>query len=412
VLPALLAVLGHNVDRFRVRRTSRAAEGSGIWHRLATFVMRRPVPIATAVVALLIALGSPFLGVRLAGSDDRVLAPGSPARVVGDALRTEFSAFEAAAIEVVATNQSADEAAQLAAELSALMLVARVDGPGGSHAAGAQVAPPSPLSARFVSDAGYYLSVISDVDPSSEEAERLVAEIRAADPDVVVAGPAADLVDTKAALFGALPWALGIIGTATFVVLFLMFGSLLVPAKAVVLNLLSLSAAFGALVWIFQDGNLSDVLGFTATGSLDLTMPVLMFCIAFGLSMDYEVFLLSRIKEEHDAGGDNEHSVAMGLERTGRIVTAAAVLIAVVFTAFATSSVAFIKMFGVGMTLAVLVDAFLIRATLVPAFMRLAGAANWWAPRWMRRIHDRFGFSETSHLEPGPSMLEPEASPA
>jgi putative drug exporter of the RND superfamily len=183
------------------------------------------------------------------------------------------------------------------------------------------------------------------------------------------------------------------------VVLFLMFGSVLVPTKAVVLNMLSLSGTFGAMVWIFQEGNLADLLNFTPTGALDLTMPILMFCIAFGLSMDYEVFLLSRIKEEHDAGADNVTSVAMGLERTGRIVTAAAVLIAVVFVAFATSSVTMIKMFGLGMTLAVLVDAFLIRATLVPAFMRLAGEANWWAPRWLKRIHDRFGISETVDLD-------------
>jgi RND superfamily putative drug exporter len=175
-----------------------------------------------------------------------------------------------------------------------------------------------------------------------------------------------------------------------------------------VLNLLSLSAAFGSMVWIFQDGHLADVLDFTPTGALDLTMPILMFCIAFGLSMDYEVFLLSRIKEEHDAGADNVSSVAMGLERTGRIVTAAALLIAVVFVAFATSSVTMIKMFGLGMTIAVLVDAFIIRATLVPAFMRLAGSANWWAPSWLRRVYERFGISEGVELPAAPPKLDTE----
>src|SRR5439155_19140793 len=173
------------------------------------------------------------------------------------------------------------------------------------------------------------------------------------------------------------------------VVLLLMFGSLLVPVKAVVLNLLSLTATFGAMVWVFQDGHLSGPLRFTATGLLDTTTPILMFCIAFGLSMDYEVFLLSRIKEEHDHGADNVTSVAMGLERTGRIVTAAAALLSVVFIATATSHVTFIKLFGVGLTMAVLMDATLIRAALVPAFMRLAGAANWWAPAPLRRFHDR-----------------------
>ena len=223
-----------------------------------------------------------------------------------------------------------------------------------------------------------------------------------------MAGPAADLVDTKDSLFAALPWALGIIATVTFVVLFLMFGSLLVPAKAVALNMLSLSAAFGSMVWIFQEGHLSSILNFTPTGALDLTMPILMFCIAFGLSMDYEVFLLSRIKEEHDGGATNEAAVAAGLERTGRIVTAAALLIAVVFIAFATSSVTLIKMFGLGMTIAVLVDAFVVRATLVPAFMRLAGSANWWAPRWMRSLHDRFGISERVVPDPVPPKLKSE----
>jgi RND superfamily putative drug exporter len=182
-------------------------------------------------------------------------------------------------------------------------------------------------------------------------------------------------------------------------VLFIQFGSVIIPIKAVILNLLSLSATFGAMVWVFQDGHLSGALDFTAIGSIDSTTPILMFCIAFGLSMDYEVFLLSRIKEEYDRTGDNELSVARGLERTGRIVTAAALLIAVVFIAFATSNITFIKLFGVGLTLAVLMDAFLIRGTLVPAFMRLAGSWNWWAPAPLRRLHDRIGISEHIDLD-------------
>jgi RND superfamily putative drug exporter len=200
-------------------------------------------------------------------------------------------------------------------------------------------------------------------------------------------------------VFERLPWAIGLVAVTTFVVLFMLFGSLLVPLKALVLNFLSLTATFGAMVWIFQEGNGSGLLDFTATGDIAVAMPILMFCIAFGLSMDYEVFLLSRIKEEHDRGSDTVTSVAMGLERTGRIVTAAAVLIAVVFIAFATGHVSFMKMFGVGLTLAVLVDAFLIRSTLVPAFMRLAGDANWWAPGPLRRFHQRFGVSEHVDLD-------------
>jgi len=176
-----------------------------------------------------------------------------------------------------------------------------------------------------------------------------------------------------------------------------------------VINVLSLTATFGAMVWIFQDGNLSGFLDFTPTGTLDISTPILMFCIAFGLSMDYEVFLLSRIKEEHDRTGDNTASVALGLERTGRIVTAAALLISVVFLAFATSAVTFIKLFGLGLALAVLMDAFVIRATLVPAFMRLAGEANWWAPAPLRRIYERFGISEGDTVISLDDQPEPEA---
>ena len=396
VLPALLAVLGPRVEKLRVRKL-RSNTSTGAWHRIALTVMRRPIPIATVAIALLVFLGLPFLGVQFGQADDRVLPPGSEARVVGDLLRSEFSGFDSSPIDVVALGLA--DPAQVdgfAAELSTLEGVARVDALTGTYVGGAAVVAPGPASLRFAAPTGTYLQVIPAVDPGSTEAESIVEEIRQMEAPVAVAvtGPTASLVDSKEAIFSDLPLAVAIIGVVTFVVLFLMFGSILVPAKAVVLNLLSLSATFGSMVWIFQEGHLSNLLGFTATGHLDLTMPILMFAIAFGLSMDYEVFLLSRIKEEYDRTGDNVASVAAGLERTGRVVTSAAVLIAVVMIAFAVSGVTFMKMFGIGMTLAVLVDAFVVRATLVPAFMRLAGRANWWAPRFLRRIHDRFGFSE------------------
>jgi RND superfamily putative drug exporter len=243
------------------------------------------------------------------------------------------------------------------------------------------------------------MSVVPDFPVASPEGEKLVTEIRDLDLpiDVAVEGQAAGLVDSKAAIGRSLPWAIAIIIIATFVLLFMMAGSLLVPLKALILNFLSLTATFGAMVWIFQDGNLSDPLGFTATGTIDISMPILMFCIAFGLSMDYEVFLLTRIKEEYDQVGDNESSVALGLERTGKIITAAALLLSITFFAFGTSDVSFIKMFGIGLGLAVLMDATIVRAFLVPAFMKLAGNANWWAPRPLRRFHDRFGLKERSH---------------
>jgi RND superfamily putative drug exporter len=228
---------------------------------------------------------------------------------------------------------------------------------------------------------------------------------------MMVGGQTAMLVDSKHDLFGRLPIALGLIGGITFIVLFLMFGSLLVPLKALVLNILSLTATFGAMVWVFQEGHLSSFLHFTPTGLLDSTSPILMFCIAFGLSMDYEVFLLSRIKEEHDSGRGTVGSVAMGLEHTGRLVTAAAALIAVVFLAFSTSNITFIKLFGIGLALAVVLDATVIRATLVPAFMRLAGEANWWAPATLRRFHDRFGFSESAGIDVTDEVLRDAAKP-
>ena len=410
VLPALLAVVGWRVDALDVRRAilrrehRQPAVGEGFWHRLAVVVMRRPLPIATAIIAVLLVLGAPFLGVHFGQPDDRVLPKNASSHAAAEDLRLNFASNESGSLSVVAPR--AGNAATLggritayATALSEVPGVARVDAFTGSFIAGHLVAAPQPAtSARFGTASGTWMSVVpaSTVEPESPAGERLVREVRAvpAPWKVLVGGGSARLVDGKHAIFSRVPWALGIIAVVTFVTLFLMFGSVLVPVKAVVLNLLSLSATFGAMVWIFQQGHGAGFLNFTPTGTLDTTTPILMFCVAFGLSMDYEVFLLSRIKEEHDAGADTEHSVAVGLERTGRIVTAAAALLAIVFISFATSHITFIKLFGIGLTLAVLMDATLIRGTLVPAFMRLAGNANWWAPGPLRRIYDRWGISE------------------
>jgi RND superfamily putative drug exporter len=411
LLPALLAVLGHRVDKGRVFKRRLVVDGEGIWHRVAVFVMRRPVPVATSVILLLLLLGAPFLGIRLGTPDDRVLAPGSDVRDTHQILREEFAAGEAATVQVVvpelADPASAEtDIAAYAEALSAIDGVARVDALTGSYVGGAEVVPPGAQSLRFANEGGTWLSVVPTVEPLSADGEKLVNEVRDLESPfdgVLVGGQSAAQVDSKDVVFDRLPWALGLIAVTTLVVLFLLFGSLLVPLKALVLNFLSLTATFGAMVWVFQDGHGSGLLNFTATGDIAVGMPILMFCIAFGLSMDYEVFLLSRIKEEHDNGSDTVRSVAMGLERTGRIVTAAAVLIAVVFVAFSTGNVSFMKMFGIGLTLAVLVDAFLIRSTLVPAFMRLAGNANWWAPGPLRRFHQRFGISEHVELDDQPT---------
>jgi RND superfamily putative drug exporter len=415
VLPAILILLGHRVNALTLWRRSVTPPEEGFWHRVATVVMRRPIPIATAVVALLLVLGAPFLGLRLSSPDDRVLPESADVRQVHDVLRQEFSSEEAGALSVVAPDAPdavpilRNQVDAYATRLATMPRVARVDAATGTYCGtglaeqlgcepGQHVLPPdsSPRYARFSADGATYLSVIPSVEPMSPAGQDLVHDIRDADApwDVLVTGQSAGLIDTNQSLFDRLPWALGLVAAITAVLLFMMFGSVVIPAKAIVLNVLSLTATFGAMVWIFQEGHLSGPLDFTATGSLNAAMPILMFCIAFGLSMDYEVMLLSRIKEEHDNGADSVRSVAVGLERTGRIVTAAAVLIAVVMIAFATSRVSFIKLFGVGLTLAVLTDAFLVRGTLVPAFMRLAGDWNWWAPGPLRRFHARWGVSE------------------
>nr|MDQ3293414.1 MMPL family transporter [Actinomycetota bacterium] len=415
-LPALLAALGPRVDSlsFRRRRGAAApvkAEEDGAWHRIATWVMRRPIGVATAVIAVLVFLGLPFLRVGFGLPDDRVLPEGAPGRVVSEVLRTEFASNESAALGVVLSGVAApSDVATYATALSAVDGVARVDAGAGSFIDGVQVIGPNAASARFPAEgADTWLSVVPAVEPVSPEGEALVHALRAVDApfDVLVGGSSAQLVDSKAAIFGLAPLAGLWIAASTFVLLFLVFGSVLVPLKAIVLNLLSLTATFGAMVWVFQDGNGSGFLDFTATGTLDTTTPILMFCIAFGLSMDYEVFLLSRIKEEHDRTGDNTASVALGLERTGRIVTAAAALLSVTFLAFGTSGISFIKLFGLGLALAVVMDATVVRGLLVPAFMRLAGEANWWAPSWMRRLHDRIGFDESGPSDDPVAADEP-----
>jgi RND superfamily putative drug exporter len=409
-LPALLAVLGHRVDKLAIWRRKQRTEGEGFWHRMAMTVMRRPVPIAMSVIVFLLLLGAPFLGVEFGRTDHRVLPVESQVRQTMDEIGGNFSVNNGESLQIVAVGvgDAGDQIDAYATLLSEIDGAASVEAVTGTYANGERVADPNESSARFANKHGTWLSVMPGGDTSAAEREQLVRDVRALDPpfDVEVTGPPAADIDGRESLFSRLPLAAVLIGAATFVLLFLMFGSILVPAKALVLNLLSLTATFGALVWIFQQGNLSGILDFTSTGALDVTMPILMFCIAFGLSMDYEVFLLSRIKEEYDRTGDNAASVALGLERTGRIVTAAALLLSIVFVAFATSSVIFIKLFGVGLTIAVLADATLVRATLVPAFMRLAGRANWWAPRWMRKVYDRFGITE------GESVASQTARPA
>ncbi|MBA3742097.1 efflux RND transporter permease subunit [Sporichthya sp.] len=386
VLPALLAVMGHRIDALKVPRPrlfrGGGGSGEGAWARVARGVMKRPAAVAGAVIAVLLVLGTSFLHADLGGIDSRVLPTGTESRVADETLAAQFAGDPSASIDVVVSG--ADQAGT-EAYLDRLR-----DLPG---VTGAEVAGSS--------ERGEGISRIAltfDALPTSHEAQNVVGEIRdlTAPPgaEVLVGGQSAELVDLLAGLRATLPWMALFVAVVTLLLLFAAFGSVVLPLKALVMNMLSLAAAFGAVVWIFQDGHLSGLLGFTPTGTIEATQPILMLAIAFGLSMDYEVFLLSRIREEWDRTGDNTAAVTTGLARTGGIITSAALLLIVVIGAFATSGITFIKMLGVGMVIAIVVDATVVRGLLVPATMRLLGAANWWAPTPLRRAWERYGFRE------------------
>lgn len=404
VLPALLAVAGHRINALdlrsllRGRRTTAARDAvrEGLWHRLAMAVMRRPILFTLATVALLTGLATPFAGVEFGINDHRTLPQASAGYQASEQLRTRFDSRETAATPIVLDGRVNDAAlSDYAATVSRLPHVTRVDTALGSYTRGKLVAPRSDASARFrAEDGSAWLSAVSDVEPISADGSVLVQRVRELDSPapVLVGGDSATLVDTRDSIGERLPWAALIVIAATALLLFALTGSVLIPLQAIALSVFSLTATFGAMVYVFQDGHLRGLVGdFTPTGWVDVTAPVLMFCVAYGLAMDYQVFLLSRIKEEYDRSGDNAQAVALGLERTGRLVTAAAALIAVVLGALAISGITYLKMLGVGLTLAVLVDAFIVRALLMPALMRLFGDANWWAPGWLRRIRDRLG---------------------
>ncbi|MFG2293828.1 MMPL family transporter [Streptomyces sp. NPDC048603] len=419
VVPTLLALFGTKINSLDARKLFRRGGDrgaaavlprDGFWHRTATVVMRFPLPIAAVCVVALLALGSPFTGVKFSLPDDRQLPASSQSRQVGEAVRTHFDSRAADEITVVAAGigdgrTKSGEVGDYAGRLSAVDGVASVRSSAGEYRRGARVGDPGPADRDMATEAGAYLRVLPSVETYSDSGERLVTDLRAVDAPWPVkmtgAGPA--LADTKQTLGDHLPLVLGFVAVAMFLLLFLFTGSVVLPLKALVLNVLSLSATFGAMVWVFQDGHLSGLLDFTATGALTAVAPILMFCLLFGLSMDYEVFMLSRIKEAHDAGADDTTAVAEGLQRTGGLVTAAAALMGVVTVAgLFTSTIAFQKMFALGLTLALLIDALVVRGLLLPAFMRLLGPVNWWAPGPLRRLHRRFGIAEApAPGEPG-----------
>jgi putative drug exporter of the RND superfamily len=405
VLPAVLALLGHRINSLTVWHRSVRPPADGFWSRTARGVMRRPVLVIISVAVVLGVLAAPFVHIRLGYLDDRVLAPSDHVRQVDDALRSDFGQGQTDALQVVAPRTDGATAAQQAAyavRLSMLPDVARVDSSSGIYVHGRHIAGPTSYLAQFSDGAGVWYSVVPAGDGLSASGEQLVHAIRAgpAPFPILVGGTPASLVDSTSIITHDLPAALALVVGATFLILLFLFRSIFLPVKALLLSGASLSATFGVMVWIFQEGHLSNHLDFTATGTLIDTMPILMFCVAFGLSMDYEVFLVSRMKEFHENGLDNDTAVVQGMQQTGRIITAAALLMTIIFLSLETSSIAFIKLFAVGLAFAVLLDAFVIRGLLAPAIMKLAGNANWWAPSFMRRARPR----------PRPSV--PPAAPA
>jgi len=386
VLPAVLTLLGNRVNagapKFLQRRAEADArpDAHGFWYRLSRFVMRRPLPVATLSALFLILLGLPFLQIKFNTVDPTVLPDTASAHQAYDQISTEFPPYHETPIWIDVEGGGPGAPAKVAAQ------VRRVEGV-------AEVQPPQRLAPGVTA-----LQVVSANPFASDASEATVKAIRDLQPPpettVQVSGATADFVDFQSSLAEHLPIALAIVIVSTLIVLFLMTGSVILPIKSLIMNFLNLSAVFGLLVLIFQDGRLEGFLDYSSPGAIEQTMPILLFAVAFGLSTDYAVFLLSRIKEARDNGASDSESVAIGLERTGRIVTAAALLFAVAMGAFATSQIIFIKENGVGTALAVLIDASIIRALLVPALMELLGKWNWWAPKPLRKLHERWGISE------------------
>ncbi len=431
VTPAAIALLGDRLDSLdmrrlalRILRRSRPLEPKSqpksqpkskpveewFWYRWTKFVMRHAVPIGVAVVALLLLLGAPFRDVRWGFADDRVLPTSASARQVGDQLRNDFPGDATPDITVVlpdATDLSLADLDAYAAALSRVPDVSSASSPRGTFVDG-KLQPGPPASPSGLRDRSAFLTVTTTARmysaASTTQLDRLHAVPAPAGRSVQLAGAAQGNRDSVHAIAARLPWVLAIIALITMALMFALTGSAVLPLQAVLTNTLSLTASFGALVWVFQEGHLGG-LGTAATGKIGVELPVLLFCIAFGLSMDYEVFLISRIREywhtSHRGWGANDRSVALGVAHTGRVITAAALIMTISFAALMAAQVSFMRLFGFGLTVAVLADATLVRMVLVPAFMHVLGRFNWWAPKALSRLHDRFGLGEGAGREWG-----------
>jgi RND superfamily putative drug exporter len=371
-LPPILALIGHKVDKGVIRRSAITPKEDGRWAQTARIVMKRPTAVVVLSLIILGVLASPISNIKFSQGDSRMLPADNKAAIATALMAERFPGQTGNPIEIIIRNgsESIDEINSYSAKVSKVSGVVAI-------------LPPAIIGkdVRVIA----YESML----PRTPEAQQLIHAIRAieAPKGTLVGGVAADYTDSQDGISRTLPWALGWVILSVLVLIFIFTGSIILPIKAVLLNFLSLAATMGALTWVFIDGHLQWLVGsFTVTGTLDTSIVILIAVVVFGLSMDYELFLLSRIREEHLAGKSNVESVAVGLQRSARIITAAAVLLAVVFAAFITSGVTSIKSMGFGVALAVILDATIVRGLLVPALMRLFGERNWWAPKWMQRF--------------------------
>ena len=427
VAPAAIAFLGPRIDSLDARRFGRRILGvpeplprtveQTVWYRWTKAILRRSIRVTTAVVVLLLLLGAPFLGVKWGYPDDRVLPESASSRQIGDDMRAGFGVNSLTDLAVVipdVTGVTPHDLDRYAADLSRVPDVAAVSAPGGTFSSGVRVG--ASTAPALVKDGSAFFTVATDAPLYSAASERQLDMLHAvpapAGRDVMLTGRAQINRDSAAGVADTMPKVLVVIAVITFVLLFLLTGSVVLPLKALVLNMLSLTASFGALVWVFQEGHLG-AFGTTATGTMIAHVPALLFCLAFGLSMDYEVFLISRIREYwlESGGVDNDEAVALGIARTGRVVTAAALLMALSFATLMAAQVSVMVMFGLGVTLAVLADATLVRMLLLPALMHLLGRYNWWAPAPLRAVHRRVGLRESVASRPEPVAREPEPVP-
>ena len=416
LLPALLAIVGPNIDRLSIRRTRlESAPTHGFWVTLSRAVMRRPVAVLIPTLALLLLLGSPFRHAQISSPDATILPKGLPSREAFDALTAAFGPGEVSPFIVVVdapgrifnddTLAQIHAVSQRLARNPEVVKVQSITPPGLPQplaVAAAKLqrglsATESAQGGSLANENAAVLLVYGEDLAGSDESKALLADIRRIsipNAELLVGGGTAEIVDTVEAMYADFPRAAALIVAATYLVLLVLFRSLLLPLKAVIMNALSILASYGALVFVFQDGHFSQFLGFTPLGYVEASLPIILFCVLFGLSMDYEVFLLSRIREEWERTGDNTEAVAIGLQRSGRIITSAALLVVIVTASFVTADVVLIKALGLGIALAVTLDATVVRALLVPATMKLLGAWNWWLPAPLARVLPRASFIE------------------